>query len=302
MHPAISVIFFSTLTGLGYGVVVLLALGFPGSTSLAGKWGWGIAFLLISAGLLCSTLHLRNPGRARYALSQWRTSWLSREGVLAFATFVPLVLAGGAAILLDQDWFVLRWLAGLLALATVYSTSMIYRQLKAVHAWATWLTTAVYLCFALAGGAVSALALGQMFNNVMLFHWQIAMSIVVLTWGLKGYWFTRMAKAEPSSPETATGLGELGDVKLLERPHATENYLNREMGFKLARKHSGILRRLAILLNVGLPLFGFVVAQQLAGMTAGWFLIGGVAAFWLGSVVERWLFFAEAKHAVNNYY
>ena len=73
MRPAWSIIFFTTISGLGLGlagwtVIGLLPLMTPGSVM-----GVGLATLaLIGAGLLSSTFHLGHPERAWRALSQWR--------------------------------------------------------------------------------------------------------------------------------------------------------------------------------------------------------------------------------------
>jgi hypothetical protein len=48
-----------------------------------------IGGVLVTLGLLSSTFHLGHPERAWRAFSQWRSSWLSREGVAAVATYVP---------------------------------------------------------------------------------------------------------------------------------------------------------------------------------------------------------------------
>jgi DMSO reductase anchor subunit len=48
-----------------------------------------LAALLVTLGLLSSTFHLGHPERAWRAFSQWRSSWLSREGVAAVATYLP---------------------------------------------------------------------------------------------------------------------------------------------------------------------------------------------------------------------
>src|SRR3712207_4420362 len=93
MHPALSVIVFTTSSGMGYGLLTLLGLG-GAFGLLPAAPGFGIAAFalalgLVTAGLLSSLLHLGRPERAWRALSQWRSSWLSREGVLALATFVP---------------------------------------------------------------------------------------------------------------------------------------------------------------------------------------------------------------------
>ncbi len=97
-------------------------------------------------------------------------------------------------------------------------------------------------------------------------------------------------------------------MRLFERPHVTENYLTNEMGFRVARKHAEKLRRLALLLGGLLPggLIFLVLAALMAGANAGLAatLTLAVAALShvVGMFVERWLFFAEARHAVMNYY
>ena len=93
MHPAFSVIFFTSASGAGYGLLTLLGLfatldwlplNAPFNLSVI-----TLALVLITAGLLSSTAHLGHPERAWRALSQWRSSWLSREGVFAIITYIP---------------------------------------------------------------------------------------------------------------------------------------------------------------------------------------------------------------------
>jgi hypothetical protein len=100
MHPALSVIVFTTASGAGYGLLalfgVLAAIGALPADRAFGATGLSLALALISAGLLASTVHLGRPERAWRAFSQWRSSWLSREGVAAVATYVPaLAFAAG---------------------------------------------------------------------------------------------------------------------------------------------------------------------------------------------------------------
>src|SRR5919199_6711419 len=93
MHPALSIIVFTTASGAGYGLLalcgVLAALGLAPSEPGLALAACGLALVLISGGLLASMVHLGRPERAWRAFSQWRSSWLSREGVAAIATFVP---------------------------------------------------------------------------------------------------------------------------------------------------------------------------------------------------------------------
>ena len=153
MHPAPSVLIFTVLSGLGFGCMVFLGTsahlyGWPAATL------WGLGYALAIAGLLASTFHLGHPERAWRAFSQWRTSWLSREGLAAVATliaFAPVALS---------DVFGLGWsrlpglIGGALALVTLFTTSMIYAQLKTVPRWNHWTTPAQFFAFAVAGGAL----------------------------------------------------------------------------------------------------------------------------------------------------
>ena len=161
MHPAYSVIVFTCASGAGYGLLFWLAFSAfaGGGTSRPGDIGFvgfGLAFLLITVGLLSSTAHLGRPERAWRAFSQWRTSWLSREGVTAVVTYaVGGLLALDWLMGDDSDtlWFrILGLLTAASALATVYCTGMIYQSLKTIRAWHHWLVTPLYVLLALMTG------------------------------------------------------------------------------------------------------------------------------------------------------
>src|SRR5262245_54474632 len=98
MHPAYSVILFTTACGAGYGLLIGLAMAVvlnavPRDPFL-GFVGLGMALALITGGLLSSTFHLGRPERAWRSFSQWRSSWLSREGIAALMTYGPAALLG----------------------------------------------------------------------------------------------------------------------------------------------------------------------------------------------------------------
>jgi DMSO reductase anchor subunit len=88
-------------------------------------------------------------------------------------------------------------------------------------------------------------------------------------------------------------------VRSVEAPHTEENYLTREMGFVLARKHSSRLRGIALVLFGGAPIAFAIVALLWPAPGCACFALASVIA---GSFVERWLFFAEARHVVMLYY
>jgi DMSO reductase anchor subunit len=311
MHPAYSVILFTTASGAGYGLIVWLALaglfGVIAPTGRVASAGLLLALALVTIGLLSSTLHLGRPERAWRALSQWSTSWLSREGVLAIATYVPAGL-----------WFLLQWVApgvwpivpillGLLAAAgamvTVWATGMIYQSLPTIRAWSEPMVAPVYVLLALAtGGVLMALllALGaapRTFSSIMA-------AVLLLAGGAAKwlYWHRIDSAPRTWTAGSATGLGRFGRVRPLDPPHTQANFVMREMGFAVARKHARTLRSIALaagfiipalllLLAGSMPVAGAIVATVAATLGVG-----------VGVVVERWLFFAEAQHVVTLYY
>lgn len=306
MHPAYSVIVFTVLSGAGYGLAIALGLGVPAAGTTGAILAHVLALAMITAGLLASTYHLGNPQRAWRAFSQWRSSWLSREGILAILAYVPITLNAADALFFGQFNLAAGVAAVLLALATVFSTSMIYTQLKSVDAWHTYWTPACFLLFALSGGFVLASLFVTPGSPAWPFVPLAAIILVAAAWIAKWQWRARAAGLAPiSTPESATGLGDIGRVRLLERPHMTENYLTREMGFKVARKHAAKLAAIAFWLG-GLVPIALLAAGVLvsASMPGSWLVpaLLAAASHIAGVLVERWLFFAEARHAVMNYY
>lgn len=299
MHPAKSVILFTTASGAGYGLLMLVAylelIGAPTAAPVTVI----PALALIVIGLLSSTLHLGHPERAWRAITQWRSSWLSREGVLALWTFAPtlLYLATKHQILPSGLSTPLAIVMGLSALATVYCTAMIYASLKPIHAWATPLTPLAYIVLSLASGGVIVTALSGEAGAI----WALTLAFLLAGLAVKTAYWLRLKTPAPSTPESATGLGKLGKVHLLEGPHTEENYLLREMGFRIARKHAEKLRRIVVVLAFALPAV-LIAATYLAGLGVSALLWLALVSMAIGLLCERWLFFAEAKHTVALYY
>ena len=322
MHPAYSVIFFTVASGAGYGLLAALALlGLANALPASAGFAWTsliVAFVLITVGLLASTVHLGHPERAWRALSQWRSSWLSREGVLAILTYpVAAAFAIGWLFLAESDGAVAQldgWVRAIalatavLALATVFATAMIYRGLAPIHQWHNdWVPVGYVGLGAMSGGAW-LFALGQIFGVGPPWTGGLAAALIALGLGLKlGYWRYISSTRGAATPETATGLGAIGKVQLLDPPHTEENYLQKEMGYRIARKHAGKLRRLAVAGGFVAPIALIAVASTMAGTGwAGWLAailsLIAVLSMMSGLVIERWLFFAEAKHSVMLYY
>jgi len=288
MHPAPSVIVFTSISGLGFGLFMWLGLGFPSFTGMAAFGVYFLAYALSVGGLLSSVFHLANKKNVVYAMSQWQTSWLSREGVLAVITllaFAPMAIA--------QIFFAsgaMNWIGPIgaaLALITVFSTSMIYTQLKTVPRWNMPITPILFITYSIAGGAL--LSMQATVAGVLLI---LALAV---QWA---YWMMgdkRLAESG-SDKGTATGLGAVGRVRMFESAHTTRNYILDEMFYKVGRKHSQKLRMISTVLAVVpvLILLLLPVSMPLAILA----LLVHVGAV----LTSRWLFFAEAEHVVSLYY
>ncbi|NDW46607.1 DmsC/YnfH family molybdoenzyme membrane anchor subunit [Ruegeria sp. PrR005] len=292
MHPAPSVILFTTLSGLGFGLLAFLGLGLPDVSGWVAFVFFAIAFGLAVGGLLASTFHLGHPERAWKAFSQWRTSWLSREGCSAVAALILMGIYAIGVIFMDQRWGLLGWLGAALSLFTVFTTSMIYAQLKTIPRWNMNLTPAMFLSFSLAGGALLA---GQ--NTTAIVLLLIAGAVQLAYWKQGD---TALANSG-TNIGTATGLGSRGKVRAFEPPHTGSNYLLREFVHVVGRKHAAKLRMLALGFGFVLPLalllvpMHDVVIKHLLALLA-------VIAHLIGIATSRWLFFAQAEHVVGLYY
>ncbi|MFD2052776.1 dimethyl sulfoxide reductase anchor subunit family protein [Mesorhizobium calcicola] len=309
MHPAFSVVFFTTATGAGYGLLALL--GVLGGLQIIppdfwlGLIGMGLALGLIVAGLLSSTGHLGRPERAWRAFSQWRSSWLSREGVASIITFIPAGLFGIGWVVLGRTggWVtVAGLLATIGAVVTVCTTGMIYASLKPIAQWHSRFTLPGYLIFSAMTGSMLLNALLQAFalGSTMILTASVLLSL--LGWGWKlATWRYNDALEIPTTANTATGLAG-GTVHSLEWPHTGENYLLKEMGFRIARKHSARLRQITQGLAFALPVLLLAAAFALPRPFAALLSVLAAIIQFAGMLVERWLFFAEAKHTVTLYY
>lgn len=306
MHPAFSIILFTTLSGAGYGLASLLGLGFFDPGALSTKIAHVLALSIIGAGLLASLLHLGNPQRAWRALSQWRSSWLSREGVLAILSFIPLTTQAAISLFLNMHLPLTGIIGAIFCIITVFCTSMIYASLKAIDSWHTVLTPINYLLFAGASGGMLASSFALSGSGDAQSLMCLTLFFTLAAWVAKYFWWRRLdGEAPRSTPESATGLGFIGKVRLFERPHTNDNYLTREMGFRVARKHAAKLRLIALMLGGVLPVLvlgGLLLAQINASIIAVLLALLASLGMLIGILTERWLFFAEARHSVMNYY
>jgi sulfite dehydrogenase (quinone) subunit SoeC len=343
MRPSFSIIFFTVASGAGYGLWFLAALaivstwphdpaalaaGLAPAPRANDPAGWivsllAVGFILVSCGLLSSLAHLGQPQRAWRALSQWRSSWLSREGIAALATFIPvsiIVVLLAPSVLthhalcagltdaclptpFSRTVFASAALLAIGALVTVFCTANIYACLKPVRAWHNRYVVVAYLLLGIYTGGLFAWALSTLQGSSMQeLRFLLILVVAAAAGALLKFLYWRHIDADRSgSTADAIGLSPLGNVRSFEQPHTEENYLTHEMGFRLARRHSRKLRLICLIA-------GFAIPAMLAAMSLYWPVAGRFAAWlalpcgMLGIFVERWLFFAEAKHTVMLYY
>lgn len=307
MHPAFSVIFFTVSSGAGFGLFALLVLADivrlgNGLSPLQLVIGGAIALVLISAGLMSSVFHLANPKNAWRAFSRFRTSWLSREGVFAMA-FYPfaLVYLGAAWFLPHMGWlrFTFGTVAVLLAWVTIFSTGMIYACLKTIRQWHTPLVPANYVALAHFSGALLLLIIAYIGGTRTEPFQAIALAFLCVAGLLKAiYYFWMTYPGVASTINTATGFTR-AQVRLLDAGHTHGTFLTEEFGFQLARRHALLLKAVVFGAAFGLPLATLVLWYGQSSLL----LFAAIALIAIaGIVVERWLFFAEARHVVNLYH
>jgi DMSO reductase anchor subunit len=191
-----------------------------------------------------------------------------------------------------------------LSAATLYCTAMIYASLKTIPAWSHRAVVPVYFGFALLTGGLMLQALLAMLPPlgdspvVIVALLMLAVALVVLK---RRYWHDIDRGGLPATRASALGLPADRAATVFERPHTEASYLTKEMGFVVARKHATKLRKLALVLFGAVPVLACILVLLWPPLAAPALAFAALAAL-LGTLVERWLFFAEAKHVVTLYY
>ncbi len=276
MKPALSLVFFTVLSGAGLGALALLALAY-GAAAPRMPVVAGIA--LVTLGLLSSVLHLASPRNAWRSFLRFRTSWLSREAVFAILLY-PAVLAwllglpGAAYAVLALAWLIL------------VCTAMIYASLKPIREWRSPLVPLNFFLLGHYSGALVVLALSADRNLVVP-----TLVLLLAAAAAKVAYYRVMEAPERPSVQAALGMPSAARVKLLDAGHSHGTYLTEEFAFRLARGRAEQLKAAVAVVGFLLPIF-LLIAFEDAKPLAALLCIAGL-------LTERWLFFAEARHTVN---
>jgi sulfite dehydrogenase (quinone) subunit SoeC len=304
MKPALSVIFFTVFSGLGLGLAVWLVIGQWCQNCAAGFdashffTGAAFVFVFVTLGLISSTLHLANPKNAWRAFSRFRTSWLSREGVLALL-FFPLA-ALHVFLVWNEAQLTLRLVTGALviacALAILYCTGMIYACLKTIPRWHTWHTPAGYVLYGLTSGVLVFCAIAARGEGEINGWLRLALCLLIASAILYSL-ANAHEKPEPSLND-ALGFTE-GRVRLLDVGHTHGTFLTNEFGFRVARARAALLSSCVYLCAFIIPIIIVVIESSMSSQG----MLGLAAVICTtGFLVERWLFFAQARHVVMRYH
>ena len=181
MHPAPSIILFTVLSGFGFGLISIVGLlqflNQISTVDIVIFSAIGLFFSII--GLISSFFHLANKKNAIKSMSQWQTSWLSREAISSI--FCLSIVVGNIGWVFIQNRYIdeVGIILFLLSLFTIFTTSMIYAQLKTVPSWNNMLTPALFIFTALAGGSIllldyASLVLLLIFGVLQVLFWYIA--------------------------------------------------------------------------------------------------------------------------------
>ena len=304
MHPAWSLLLFTTLAGTAQGLLLALAVA---SWLLPLPTGFllgaiALAEVLLTAGLLASFFHLGQKGRAWRAAAMWRTSWMSREVII-----LPLLMAWVAlwwlAIAMDASPTVLRVLSALVVIGTFalwYCTAMIYACLRFLQEWAHPLTVVNFTLLGMSSGSVLLCALSSLAGqNDLLQSLQFwALGSTLLAWFMRRQALRRNARLSPTSTlQSATGI---------QNPNLVQKSMGMSAGSFNTREFfhgatAQTVRRMPYVFQIllfALPLL--LVAALGAHSVMAWIL--AVLLQFAGLLAERWVFFAQARHPQNLFY
>lgn len=321
MHPAFSVIFLTTLIGVGQGLFLALytvqvyaTVGIlPRQESSFYSGGAALASVFLVGGLIASFFHLGHPERAWRAATRWRTSWLSRE-VIALPAVMGAVAVYGVVHLFGLDLgliglslpvpddlaLVVGGFGALFAFVLFLCTGMIYAGVRFLREWATWLTVANYTLFGIASGFLLATAYSAyVAPGLVVFFGGWTIIFVAAVFVTRAASLIRNARlAPPATLQAAIGVRHR-QIAQKSQGFMGGSFNTREF-FHGQSKNAFKAVRWAFLILV------FPVSMLLlwAGLYAGAnaLFVLAFAVQYAGLLAERWFFFAQATHPQNLYY
>lgn len=306
MHPAFSILLFTTLAGAGQGLVAVLSLALLADVAMPREFvmrALALGALLLAGGLAASFFHLGHKMRAWRAVLMWRTSWMSRE-VIVLPAFIALVL--GWLVCLAQGTPLNTPLLPLLTLVGAvllwYCTAMIYACLRFIQEWAHALTPVNFILIGLASGSTLACALAVLADQAAVLRAlaPLALGCTLAAWGTRVLSLRRNAALKPRSTlQSATGLPQ---AQLVQKSMGMSagSFNTREFFHGASQLAVRQMRWLFLLALFAIP--ALLQALALLGMVGPQAWLVAVLLQAPGLLAERWFFFAQARHPQNLYY
>jgi DMSO reductase anchor subunit len=321
MHPAFSVIFLTTLIGVGQGLFLALFTGqlyalanlLPPQSSEFYGLGSLVALLLLIGGLIASFFHLGRPERAWRAAARWRTSWLSREVIALTLSMVLIALYGllhhmqwtrplfvvGETLPVDPT-LIVGALGTLATFALFLCTAMIYASLRFIKAWHSPLTVVNFALLGIASGFMLAAAFSAYQGNTLVtFYGTWAVVATLLATATRATALYRNSRLR-CKVDLQSAIG----VHHSRLQQKSQGFMGG--AFNTREFFHGRSQTTLRLVRVGFLLMVFVAPLLLILLS---YAIESdrlpIAAFlvqYLGLILERYHFFTEAKHPQNLYY
>ncbi len=322
MNPAYSVIFLTTLIGVGQGMFLAIFTGqsyaamnllsFQHSTQFYGT-GTLLAFLFLVGGLIASIFHLGRPERAWRSAAQWRTSWLSREvialplvmglvfiyGVMHYFNWDPVLFVrdSGANIQLS---LIIGGAAALSTLVLFICTGMIYACIKFLQEWASPLTVINYTLLGIASGFTLTTAFASISAPELVSFYGIGSIIFILTALItRSAALIRNHRLKPkSSLQTAIGVRhpiiKQKAMGFMGGSMNTRDFFHHQSQIFLKN-----IKWIFLVLVFIVPIIFLWIGISSSSFSM---LITAFGIQYLGLIAERWFFFAQANHPQNLYY
>lgn len=321
MNPAFSVIFLTTLIGVGQGLFVAMfagqsisALGFlPEQSNQFYVIGSFVVIVLLIAGLIASFFHLGHPERAWRSAAMWRTSWLSREVIVLPLLMGTVFIYGlihyydwslsdlGFAKGFTGDLSIIVGIGGIaLTFALFICTGMIYACIKFLQEWSHPLTIINFTLFGLSSGFLLATLIAQYsapdFKTLFASCTLVLTLLVLVT---RAWSLFRNARLRPKSTlQSAIGVRH-GKIQQKSMGFMGGSFNTRDFFHGVSPTFFKSIKWIFLLLvfpATTLLLLSGLMRESIVLLAAAF------AVQYLGLIAERWFFFAQANHPQNLYY
>ena len=321
MHPAFSIIFLTTLIGAGQGLFLALYSGqlysvlkiLPGESTSFYVVGSLLVLVLMVAGLVSSFFHLGRPERAWRSAARWRSSWMSREvivlpafmgtvaawGLIHYLGWNPVLFTFSQNIEVDVSLLVGAF-ATLLSFTLFLCTGMIYACIKMLQEWASPLTVINYTLLGGSSGFILATVFAAWQGSGMTWFfggWSVVLTLLAFLTRAASL-FRNARLKHKSTLQTAIGIRHT-DIKQISQGAMGGSFNTREYFHGASKRKYKSVKWVFLVLAFPLPLLLLSVGlgTHVIGLLVAAFLVQ-----YIGLLMERWFFFAQANHPQNLYY